>query len=121
MKYLTIIMLLLAVALIMGSCEYDNPQPFPEVVDTVSFSADIIPYFDQSCNMGGCHITGAVKPDLTAANAYSSLFAEDNIDLDNPEDSKLYTKIDGGSMAQYSTPASAALVLAWIKQGALDN
>ena len=68
MKILRIILLVVIASALSTACEYDNPQPFPVVEDTISFSADIQPYFDQNCNMAGCHITGAVKPDLTVDN-----------------------------------------------------
>lgn len=103
------------------ACEYDWLQPEPVILpDEVSFSGDIIPIFEAHCT--GCHTTGGISPDLTAANAYADLFAEGLIDIAVPENSLLYTKIaPGGSMNQYTSPGDAALVLQWIKEGALNN
>lgn len=105
----------------LSGCEYDYPVPEP-LPDVVSFSNNILPFFSSSCAFAGCHNTGGESPDLTAENAYSALMSTNQINLENPEESLLYTKIaSGGTMAPYSTPANTALVLAWIKDGAQNN
>lgn len=124
MKNLATILIPLAISALlvfMSACEYDKPV-IAEIEGEVSFSEDIIPYFNASCNYAGCHNTGGVSPDLTPENAYADLFDKNQIDLDNPEQSSLYTKIaPGGSMANYSTPNETAMVLAWIEAGAENN
>ncbi len=113
---------LAAFVLIFTGCEYDYVEPDNEPIATkVSFSADVVPIFNSSCNFSGCHSAGAVSPDLTPGNAYASLFSTNMIDKENPAGSELYSAINKGSMKKYSTPDKTKLILAWISQGALDN
>jgi hypothetical protein len=95
--------------------EYYEPFPIPEVI---SYSADIQPFFNAKCT--NCH--GNVPPSLEAPMSYGNLINGGFIDLANPSNSLLYTKINvGGSMAPYTTSEEAAMTLKWIEQGALDN
>lgn len=125
MKYLDQKLLVgIIVALIVGSCYYDTVLE-PEVSGQVSFSGDIIPIFNASCNSAGCHNTGGIRPDLSPANAYNALINGGYINTSAPESSELYRWMRGerdlpmplsGPNANYN-----ATVLAWIKQGALNN
>lgn len=96
-----------------------------EITRTVSFSNDIIPIFNKSCNNSGCHSAGAKAPDLTAANAYLSLSAGNYMNSSTPQNSELYLWMTGkkGTPMPLSGPDKDynALVLAWIKQGAQNN
>lgn len=96
-----------------------------EITRTVSFVNDIIPIFNKSCNNSGCHSAGAKAPDLTVANAFTSLSAGNYINPTNPQSSELYLWMTGkkGTPMPLSGPDKDynALVLAWIKQGALNN
>jgi hypothetical protein len=105
----------------LQSCQYEWLDPIDTVVpETVSFSADIIPIFDQGCT--SCHSTGGTAPDLSAANAYSSLMTGNFVNTATPESSIIYTKVAaGGSMNKYSKPGDDAIILKWIQQGALNN
>jgi len=114
----------------MAGCYYDEVLPEPVVVDNtigdVTFSGDIIPIFTQSCAVTGCHVSQGQHPDLTAANAYSSLTADpDLINVAVPESSELYEWLTGKGtlpMPPSGIDASiAAKVLAWIQQGAKNN
>ena len=103
------------------SCAYYE-KPGEEPIQDVSFSEDLIPYFETSCAYAGCHNTGGIPPDLTEEFAYVSLTTGGYIDTDNPEQSLLYTKIaEGGSMERYSTPRDTQMVLQWIIEGAENN
>lgn len=116
--------LLMAGVLFFASCEYEYIVPEEVVLpDVVSFTDDIIPIFDSSCNTTGCHTAGHFAVDLTPDNAYSDLFAKNMIDVDNPADSPLYTKLIevGGTHDGRSTPAQQQLILKWIEEGAEDN
>jgi hypothetical protein len=107
----------------MQSCQYDWLDPIdPVIPDVVSYSADIQPIFDNSCNSSGCHSTGGVSPDLTPANSYNDLMAKGMVNVSAPESSRLYTKsATGGSMNKYCQPGDPDLILKWIQDGALNN
>lgn len=112
----------LAFTTLLSGCEYEFIEPeFIPIPTQVSFTTDIMPIFNTSCNMSGCHAAGAASPDLSPANAYASLMQGSFIDTENPATSLLYTAMASGSMKTFSTPAQAALVLAWIEKGALNN
>lgn len=92
------------------------------VIIPKSFANDIIPIFNQKCNMAGCHVEGHSAVDLSPANAYASINAKGLIDLAAPENSGLYTKIhQSGTHDGRSTAVQQALILQWITEGALDN
>jgi hypothetical protein len=94
-----------------------------EITRPVSFTGDIVPILNSSCNTTGCHSTGAKSPDLTEVNAYNSLTGF--INTGDPQSSELYLWMTG----KKGTPMPVsginkdynALVLAWIKQGAQNN
>jgi len=117
----------LVIMLFFAGCYYDSyimPET-PEITRDVSFSRDIIPIFNQSCNTAGCHSLGGTAPDLTPTNAFNALRSGDYINTTTPESSELYKWMIGeravpmplsGPNQNYN-----AYVLAWIKQGALNN
>jgi hypothetical protein len=123
MKKLLLILSIFTVVVAWQSCQYEWVEEEPiNVPDTVSFAADIIPIFNTGCNASVCHGKGGEAPELTQENAYTSLFAENQIDVATPENSNLYKKINtGGSMNKYSQPGDPELILKWIQQGALNN
>ena len=96
-----------------------------EITRPVSFGSDILPIVNSSCNTSGCHSAGGISPDLSAVNAYTSLSNGGYITNSDPKTSELYLWMTG----KKGTPMPVsgvnkdynALVLAWIKQGALNN
>ena len=96
-----------------------------EITRPVSFGSDILPIVNSSCNTSGCHSAGGISPDLSAVNAYTSLSNGGYINNSDPKTSELYLWMTG----KKGTPMPVsgvnkdynALVLAWIKQGALNN
>jgi hypothetical protein len=123
MKKVLLILALFAGFLAWQSCEYDwvESEPF-NPSDTLSFSAEIIPIFESSCNAGVCHGTGGKDPILTPDVAYNSLIDGGYVDINVPENSSIYTSlVPGGSMANYAQTGDADKVLIWIQQGALNN
>ena len=122
----TVAPLLIGMAMFyLAGCEYDEILP-PPPPDQVSFSVDIVPIFNQSCNIAGCHSgTAGFVPDLTSANAYNSLIEGNYIDTITPDNSLLYrwmTGKEGVSMPPDGTNSFYnATVLKWIEQGALEN
>jgi len=116
---------IIAIIVFATSCQYkfivEPVVPPPDPEDTISFSQQIVPIFnEQSCT--GCHNTGGQQPDLTADNAYNSITGMGLVNIDDPPMSKIYyyPLPDESHYAKY-TSAQAALVLQWIEQGGLDN
>ena len=129
MKALVKILLIFGVVLFFEGCVYDFivPETIPVIdpddpnAEQISFSADILPIFQSKCV--SCHTTGKQLPDLSAANAYSSLNSTRYINSSSPDQSKIYTRpkpSNTDSHPKYSE-AEAAIVLVWIQQGAKNN
>ena len=125
----------LAIAFILFSvllppgCSYDSgvvePPEIPKDSTLVSFSEDIIPIFNEACNLSGCHSPGATPPDLSPANAYYALWDGMYIDTLLPQQSELLQWMLGnrripmplsGPNQEYNTK-----VFNWIDQGANNN
>jgi hypothetical protein len=96
-----------------------------EITRTVSFTQDIVPMFNKSCNTSGCHTAGGIKPDLTVVNAYTALTNGGYFNTTAAESSLLYQWMTGKKGTPMPTSGVNkdynALVLAWIKQGAKNN
>lgn len=114
----------------LTSCEYKQMEPvvINELPTDVSFSDDIMPIFNASCNMAGCHSEGGISPDLSATNAYLVLSSGSMLDLLTPENSELYKRmIDEGNPMPTNgfggilDANKTNTVLVWIQEGALDN
>lgn len=115
-------MIILIVGLVvLFSCEYEKiyfDAPDPSV--PVSYAADIQTIWDGGCT--GCHGVGKTPPDLTAANSYDNLINGGYVNIDQPDQSKIYTEMaTGGGMAPYTNATNTAKVLLWIQQGAKNN
>ena len=114
------------ILMLTPSCDYGYVEPvIIDIPDTVSFSNDIIPIFNNNCNESGCHSTGGIAPDLTPQNAYFELWLYGMVDTANAESSTLYIRMASTSNPMPPTGKltddKVQLVLAWIEQGALDN
>jgi len=110
----------------MISCTHEPQAP---AITSVSFSKDIIPIFTASCVINSsCHLgaNGANQNiDLDSAAAYSTIVAKGLVSTSDPQSSLLYVEVNSDEMPKPpSAPLSArdqALILNWIKQGALNN
>jgi hypothetical protein len=109
------------------SCYYDEivPKELPPITDDISFNDDIIPIFNGSCNLTGCHSSGGVRPDLTPNNAFNSLISGGYTNTNDPPSSVLYLWVSGQERVPMppsgADPKISATILAWIDQGALNN
>jgi hypothetical protein len=115
--------------MVLAGCAKDDTviiDNSPAITKEVSFSRDLVPLFNKSCAISGCHVTGGVAPNLEANKAYNSLNT-DLINTGSPENSELYKILTGKQtpampMGGASNPGNInAYVLAWIKQGAHNN
>ena len=123
----TAFFLLCGIILLLAGC-YKDKTVIPDetaITKTVSFSKDIIPIFNKSCNTSGCHSSGGQTPNLTETNALNSLTVGNYFSKSAPESSIIYLKMTGkrGTPMPVSgvNKEYAALILAWIKQGANNN
>lgn len=122
MKIFRALLFILLAGFLFCSCEYEWIQPeTPPIPDTVSFSNDIMPIFNNGCNTNVCHGAGGTAPDLSEGNAYNALISGSYVDTETPEASILYTTMKSGSMKPYTNPGDEEIVLAWIQQGAENN
>lgn len=115
--------LILSITL-FGACEYEFIQPEKVVIpETISFSEDVIPIFNGSCNFSGCHAAGFAILDLSPGNAYDDLFRKGLIDIDVPAQSGVYVKLSesGSTHMGRSTATEQATILEWINKGAKNN
>ena len=122
-KLNSILKIISAVMLVMviSSCEKSYYQPIEAPVD-VSYATDMQPFFNTNCNTTGCHDGGFIPLNLLENVSYDALINGGYIDVDKPEESKLYVKITAGeSMEQYANATQRTMVLSWIEQGAKNN
>jgi len=112
---------LLFAAVIAGIMLFDSCEkvvyPIPELPDTVSYSLDIQPVWDNKCV--SCH-AGDRDPDLRPEFSYDALWDGGYINVDEPAESELMTKLYGTHDSR-ATDAEKQLTLQWIKEGAKDN
>lgn len=132
MKTLKKLSVICIVGFLFTGCLYNFIVPEPEGptdpddpnAPEVSFSADIIPIWNDNNNCTACHKTGGTAPDLTTDNAYSSVNSSKYINHDSPEESVIYLvphpDQSGHSQKKY-TAAQANTILLWINQGAKNN
>jgi len=114
--------------LLLVGCYKDKTVIFDtgaEITRAVSFSNDIIPIFNKSCNTSGCHNSGGIPPNLTAVVAFTSILVGNHTNTGNPASSTLYLWMAGKKGVPMPTSGINkdynSLVLAWIKQGAKNN
>lgn len=126
MKKRTIFLTLLLFSLFMNGCKYDFIIPVEvPVIDNggkpISFATQIAPIFSTGNKCTECHKPGDEAPDLTTANAYTQIMTK-YVNISSPSDSKIYAAPGSNSHSwkKYTAP-EAAIILAWIKEGAKNN
>ncbi len=115
---------LIMIFLLIAACEYEFIEPEKVIIpEVISFQDDIQPIFDGGCNISGCHAAGFAILDLSPANAYNDLFRKNLINLETPDMSGLYIKLEDGqgTHRDRSTATEQALILEWITKGAQNN
>jgi hypothetical protein len=126
MKNTIKILILMGMALFLGSCYYDT---FPEEEEgpaptDVSYSQDIQPLWNNDCT--SCHPRLA-QPDLTEANSYNSLISGDYVVKGNADASVLYQSLLGSNGVSLMPTSgqwpiqSIKKVETWINEGAENN
>lgn len=113
---------------IISSCQYKYTveptvvPPNPE--DTVSFSLQVEPIWNDNANCVSCHNGTTQRPDLQTGAAYGEIQSMGLVDTQNPAQSIIYDHphpdTDTHSWKKY-TATEAATILLWIEQGAKNN
>ena len=114
---------LVCTGLLLHACYWDNPpEPIPIDPQQVSFETHIIPIFNESCNVAGCHDNTHV-PDLRAERAWQELVSGGYINTTFPEKSGIYLAVANGGMPPTGTLSQfeIELILAWVKKGAYND
>ncbi|HYW94284.1 MAG TPA: hypothetical protein VE870_01705 [Bacteroidales bacterium] len=109
---------ILTTGFFLYSCEkytYEPPSVNPDKV--YSFKDDILPIFN---NCAACH-PSIHEPDLSQANAYTSLTEGGYVNTDAPEKSKIIEKLDEGHAGINNNSPEYIDILGWITQGAKNN
>jgi|GEM_PF-1108138 len=106
--------------LTLFACEYEQREviSLDSLPEEISFSEHIVPIFSSKCIK--CH-NGTTPPNLAPEEAYIEIIGAGYVNIDEPEESNFYKKIDGGTMTQYASDEDRAFILKWIIQGAADN
>jgi hypothetical protein len=129
-KTIIVVLLVCGSVFLLAGCYKDKTllvTTIDEITTPVSFTKDIVPVLNSSCNMSGCHNTGGQVPDLTATNAFRTIFEEDLIDVNDAANSEMMGWLTGTikpamPLGAATNPSNVnALMLAWIKQGANNN
>jgi len=102
--------------LLFDSCE-KVVYPPPVIPDTVSYSLDIQPIWDNKCV--NCH-NGDRDPALSQDISYDALITGGHINVNEPAESNLMKKLYGTHDSR-ATDAEKQLILIWIEEGAKDN
>lgn len=128
MRKHTIFFISILFALFVSGCKYDFIIPVevtpidPNV--TISFATQVAPIFSTGDKCTACHKSGGSQtPYFTTAEAYSSIVPA-LINSATPDQSLIYSfpapTTSTHTWKKY-TASEAAIVLAWIQQGAKNN
>lgn len=122
MKRIIYILLFGSVTLLFSCENAQLPVPDNTLPTNVSFTSQVIPIFNKSCNTSGCHSAGGIPPDLSEGNAYNSVTLGGMLNLTTPDQSTIYKRIikdmpPGGLIPQ----EEKNIILGWITEGAQNN
>ena len=125
MKKRSIFLVSILFTLLLNGCKYDFiiPVDVTPVTGPVSFATQVAPIFSTSSKCIACHNTGGQAPDLTAASAFASI-VPNLVNTATPGSSLIYSFPEPTSTThswKKYTANEAAIVLAWIQQGAKNN
>jgi len=116
---------LCAMAILLGSCYYDEVIVFEGLPQNVSLKNDLQPIFDRDCSLAGCHDAQSThEPSLVPEKTYNALITRGYVNTIDPEKSELYIAITSGGMPEGRGELSTndkKIILAWITEGAKNN
>jgi hypothetical protein len=134
-------MMALALAALLGAVGCKHEPLVPHVDDTlpdttlgcapgtVYFVNDVLPIFNSSCAMSGCH-SAASAQDGVVLDSYASIMNTGKVKAGDPGDSEVYDVITDSDPDKLMPPPSSGITLTpqqintiyvWIAQGAKNN
>ncbi len=137
----TIGIILSSLLIAFNACKHEpdeddplNPNPSDTLglitcdPDTTYFQNQVLPIFQSSCALSGCHDATTAEHDLILSD-YSHIISSGHIEPGDASDSEIYEKITEEDDDDRMPPApfprlsseSIALIRNWINQGALNN
>lgn len=128
------IILLIAVVIVIGSCQHEPLADVPDDIDnscspdTVYFVNDVLPIIQSNCAFSGCHGNGSAQ-DGVDLSTYDNIINTADVrpfDLDGSDLYEVITETDPDKIMPPSpnNPLSTdqiAIIATWINQGALNN
>jgi hypothetical protein len=122
--------MLFIIVVSLSGCVKDDTLYIPlapsSITKKVSFAKDLVPIFTSNCAISSCHAKGGHAPDL-ADDPFNALMEGGYIKKSAPESSVLYQRLTGKlspsmPLGKKANPSNIeGLLIAWIKQGALNN
>jgi hypothetical protein len=118
--------MLFAMGFILTGCYKDinipptaaNPDGPPQAVN---YSADLMPLFNSSCALSGCHLSGGHHPYLNTEVSYNELINGGFVNTDIPKQSILYIMINSDMKTYIPSASDRQKVYDWIRNGAPNN
>jgi hypothetical protein len=118
--------ILFAMGFILTGCYKDinipptatNPDGPPQAVN---YSADLMPLFNSSCALSGCHLSGGHHPYLNTEVSYNELINGGFVNTDIPKQSILYIMINSDMKTYIPSASDRQKVYDWIRNGAPNN
>ncbi|WP_435352505.1 hypothetical protein [Emticicia sp. SJ17W-69] len=113
-------------AVVLSSCYNDvviptaaaDPDGPPQ---PVSFKADLMPLFNKSCALSGCHVSGAHKPYMASDVSFGQITNGGFVNTSLPKQSILYLMINGEMREYIPSAVDRQKVYDWIRNGAQNN
>jgi hypothetical protein len=118
--------LIFAMGFILTGCYKDvnipatvaDPDGPPQAVN---YSADLMPLFNASCALSGCHLSGGHHPYLNSAVSYNEIINGGFVNTLVPKQSILYIMINSDMKTYIPSATDRQKVYDWIRNGAPNN
>jgi len=88
---------------------------------SVSFKDQLMPLFNTSCALSGCHVSGSHKPYMTTDVSYQEIVNGGFVNTLIPKESKIYKMINGEMKEFIPSATDRQKVYDWIRNGAPNN
>jgi hypothetical protein len=87
----------------------------------VNYSTELMPLFNSSCALSGCHLSGGHHPYMNTEVSYNELINGGFVNTDIPKQSILYIMINSDMKTYIPSASDRQKVYDWIRNGAPNN